>query len=144
MSKQVCDIKNGSLAELCVTLAKAMFKQADRFLADYGLTPAQFDILTVLSEEGTIPLNRLSERLCCACSNVTGLVDRLERDGMVKRERSVEDRRVVLLGLTDKGQEMWKSVPRGKCCGLQFAGILDQSEEDELRRILEKLIAAMG
>ena len=136
--------KNGDLVGLCIALGKAMHKQADRFLSRYGLTPSQFEILTVLSEEGAIPLNRLSERLCCACSNVTGIVDRLERDGLVKRERSREDRRVILLGLTDKGREIWSSVPYGGCCGMRFDGILDTDEESELRRILEKLIAAMA
>ena len=135
-------MKGGDLAELCIALGKAMYKQADRFLSAYGLTLSQFEILTVLSEEGTVPLNRLSERLCCACSNVTGIVDRLERDGVVKRERSQEDRRVILLGLTDKGQEMRKSVPRGGCCGMRLNSILDRGEESQFRRILEKLIAA--
>ena len=96
-----------------MALGKAMFKQADRFLAAYGLTPSQFEILTVLSEEGEIPLSRLSERLCCACSNVTGIVDRLERDGLVKRERSLEDRRVIQLALTEKGRKLWESIPCG-------------------------------
>ena len=144
MGQCACNMKGGDLAELCIALGKAMYKQADRFLSAYGLTPSQFEILTVLSQEGTIPLNRLSERLCCACSNVTGIVDRLERDGLVKRERSREDRRVILLGLTDKGREMWDSVPRGGCCGMRLDGILDSDEESELRRILEKLVAAMA
>ena len=145
MNRCTCNVKSGGdLAELCIALGKSMYKQADRFLSAYGLTPSQFEILTVLSEEGEIPLNRLSERLCCACSNVTGIVDRLERDGLVKRKRSQEDRRVILLGLTDKGQEVWNSVPHGGCCGMRFAGILDEDEESELRRILEKLIAAMA
>ena len=144
MNQCTCDMKGGDLAELCIALGKAMYRQADRFLSSYGLTPSQFEILTVLSEEGEIPLNRLSERLCCACSNVTGIVDRLERDGLVKRERSREDRRVILLALTDKGQEVWSSVPQGGCCGMRFDGILDGNEESELRRILEKLIAAMA
>ena len=144
MSRCAPNTKSGDLAELCIALGKIMYKQADRFLSTYGLTPPQFEILTVLSEEGMIPLNRLSERLCCACSNVTGIVDRLERDGLVKRERSEEDRRVIRLGLTDKGRELWNSVPYGGCCGMRFDSILDSDEEFELRRILQKLIAKMA
>ena len=130
--------------ELCLALGKAMFKQADRFFASHGLTPSQFDLLSALFEEGAIPLNRLSERLCCACSNVTGLVDRLERDGLVRRERSLEDRRVILLSLTDKGRELLAGVPRGECCGLNFDTILNKEERSELRRILKKLLDAMA
>jgi MarR family transcriptional regulator, organic hydroperoxide resistance regulator len=144
MSQCTYNLKGGDLAELCIALGKAMYKQADRFLSAYGLTPSQYELLTVLSEEGAVPLNRLSERLCCAGSNVNGIVDRLERDGLVRRERSQEDRRVILLGLTDKGHETWKSVPHGGCCGLRLNSILDGGEESQLRRILEKLTAALA
>lgn len=138
------DGKTWDLVDLCIALGKAMYRQADRFLSGYGLTLSQFEMLTVLSEEGAVPLNRLSERLCCACSNVTGLVDRLERDGLVKRERSQEDRRVILLDLTEKGRGLWSSVPRGGCCGMRLDGILDADEESGFRRILEKLTTAMA
>jgi len=137
-------VNSEDLADLCISLGKAMYKQADRFLSDYGLTPSQFEILTILSEEGAIPLNRVSERLCCACSNVTGIVDHLERDGLVKRQRSQEDRRVILLGLTEKGQKLWGSVPSSGCCGIRFDNILNKKEESELRRLVKKLTAAMG
>jgi MarR family transcriptional regulator, organic hydroperoxide resistance regulator len=142
----LCEVNANSsaLVELCITLGRAMYKRSDRFLASYGLTSSQYEILRVLSEEGATPLNRLGERLCCACSNVTGIVDRLERDGVVKRERSREDRRVILLDLTDKGREIWKSVPSGGCCGMWLDNVLDADERVELRRILEKLIATMG
>ena len=144
MSQCRCKImENGDLAELCISLGKAMYKQADRFLSAYGLTPSQFEILTILSESGEIPLNKLSERLCCACSNITSIVDHLERDGLVKRQRSQEDRRVILLSLTEKGQETWRGVPNSGCCGIRFDNILNKDEESELRRIIEKLIAAM-
>ncbi len=136
-------MRSADLAELCIALGKAMYKQADQFLAAYGLTPSQFEILTILSEEGEIPLNRVSERLCCACSNVTGLVDHLERDGLVKRRRSQEDRRVILLSLTEKGQQLWQSVPHNGCCGIRLDRLLDRKEEAELRRLLKKLVAAL-
>ena len=136
-------VKNGDLAALCIALGKAMYRQAETFLSSYGVTPSQFDLLTVLAKEGEVPLNRLSESLCCACSNVTGLVDRLERDGLVRRERSREDRRVILLSLTKKGQDLWRSVPCDTCCGIKVDDILDGEEQSKLRRILEKLIASM-
>lgn len=136
------DVKSGDLAGLCIALGKAMYRQAERFFSAYQITPSQFDMLVVLSDKGVMPLSKLSESLCCACSNVTGLVDRLERDGLVKRERSQEDRRVILLGLTPKGQELLQNVPCDACCGIRFDDLLEKGEQAELRRILEKLIAA--
>ena len=118
-----------------------MYKQADRYLSEFGLTPPQFEILTILAEQGALPLNKLSEGLCCASSNVTGIVDRLERDGLVERGGTVEDRRVTLLSLTEKGRKVWESVP-SDCCGICLTGVLDEEEETEFKRILEKLVRA--
>jgi hypothetical protein len=39
---------------------------------------------------------------------------------------------------------MWENVPHGECCGMRLDNVLDPDEESELRRILEKLITAMG
>lgn len=143
MSQCRCKTRgSGDLAELCISLGKALRRQTDQFLSAYGLTSSQFEILAILSEEGIIPLNRVSERLRCACSNVTGLVDHLERDGLVRRQRSRKDRRVVFLDLTEKGQEVWRSIPHPGRSGFRLDSVLDREEEAELRRILNKLISA--
>ena len=136
--------QRGDIASLCIALGRAMYKQADRYLSEFGLTPPQFEILTILADKGSLPLNRLSDGLCCACSNVTGIVDRLERDGLVQRGGTVEDRRVTLLSLTEKGRKVWASVPSKECCGICLTSVLNEDEESEFRRILEKLVSATG
>ena len=49
MAQCKCRMQNEDLAGLCIALGKAMHKHADQFLAAYGLTSAQFDILAILS-----------------------------------------------------------------------------------------------
>lgn len=123
MSQCGCEVSSTGLSDLCIALGRVMYRRSEGFLSPYGVTPPQFDILNVLAQEGDVPLNRLSERLCCACSNVTGIVDRLERDGLVRRERSLEDRRVILLQLTESGRDLWRKIPQGQCCKID-RGIL--------------------
>lgn len=144
MSQCGCGFGDLGLVELCIALGRVMYRRAEQFLSQYGVTPPQMEILTVLGKEGGVPLNRLSERLCCACSNVTGIVDRLERDGLVKRERSSDDRRVITLQLTDEGRKLWEGIPQGQCCGIDLRGKLSFSEEAQLRSILSKLIDAVA
>lgn len=81
-------------------------KRSDRFLVDWGLTTPQYELLLAATKHEMITLGDLSEHLHCSRGNVTGIVDRLERDGWLVRERSQEDRRVIWVRLTAKGQQV--------------------------------------
>lgn len=83
-------------------------KLGGRLLRRFDLTDAQFNILMLLrhqAEGGRITQTRLGEMLLVNRSNVTGLVDRLERDGLVRRIADPEDRRINLVELTVAGLE---------------------------------------
>src|SRR5271167_806114 len=67
-----------------------------RFFREFGLTSPQYNILRILRGEGKpLPCLEIADRLITAVPAITGLVDRLEALGLVTRERSTEDRRVV-------------------------------------------------
>lgn len=82
-------------------------KRCDRFLnARYGLTAPQYELLLAALDHSDMTLGGLSEQLNCSRGNVTGIVDRLERDEWLKRERSQNDRRVITVRLTEKGSRV--------------------------------------
>src|SRR5262245_15628615 len=67
-----------------------------RLFRDHGLTSSQYNILRILRGEGRpLPVLEIAERTITVVPGITGLVDRLERAELVRRERSREDRRVV-------------------------------------------------
>src|SRR6187402_3180261 len=75
-------------------------------LSEIGLSLAKLAALHRLSEAGeSLPLGQLAERLSCVKSNVTQLVDRLEADGLVRREPDPHDRRTRLAVLTLSGRK---------------------------------------
>jgi len=76
----------------------------------YGLTGSQLLVLKMLEPKGRISLSELSERIRAKNSTVTGIIDRMERDGLVLRRRSDEDRRVVHLELAPKGKKLAAGV----------------------------------
>src|SRR5688500_4805032 len=71
--------------------------------AELQLSPAQCHVLHLIEPGRPIPMGQLAETLACDASNVTGLVDRLESRGLVRRRPSAEDRRVKVLVLTPTG-----------------------------------------
>src|SRR4029453_15911640 len=74
--------------------------------AELELSPAQCHVLHQIEPGRPIPMGRLAETLACDASNVTGLVDRLESRGLVRRHPSEEDRRLKVLDLTPAGARL--------------------------------------
>ncbi|MCB9593599.1 MAG: MarR family transcriptional regulator [Sandaracinaceae bacterium] len=106
----------------------------------HGLTGPQVTALKILEGFGTLSLSELGARMSAKSSTVTGLVDRMERDGLVRRRRSREDRRVIRLEPTSAGQAVAAAIP---VTAMEIFGeaLRSLSGEDraELTRILGKL-----
>src|SRR3954468_9532135 len=78
-----------------------------RLFREYGLTPSQYNVLRILRGEGKpLPILEVADRMLAAVPGITGLIDRLEGMGLVARERSTEDRRVVFVAITLPGLEL--------------------------------------
>ena len=73
---------------------------------EYGLTGPQLTVVKILEQLGDLSLSSLSSRIRAQNSTVTGIIDRMERENLVVRARSTEDRRIVLIRLTEKGRRL--------------------------------------
>lgn len=93
---------------LCFQLAsisRSMARHYRERIAPYGLTHTQFFLLIALYEEEGAPLSALAEKTRLDRPTVTGLVDRLERDGWAVRQPDLNDRRSYRVFLTPKAQD---------------------------------------
>ncbi|MCR4318551.1 MAG: MarR family transcriptional regulator [Planctomycetes bacterium] len=75
-----------------------------------GVTAPQMGLLKMLMKRGSMTHSELSESLYLTASTISGIVDRLEREGYVNRLRAEEDRRVVKVSLTDDGKALATKV----------------------------------
>jgi DNA-binding MarR family transcriptional regulator len=85
-----------------------LMRESRRSIERWGLTLPQFDALAELSRasRGGFTFGELSRLLLVTSGNLTGIVDRLEAEGLVQREQGKEDRRVVRIVLTRKGKRL--------------------------------------
>lgn len=82
-----------------------------RLRREFGATLPQFDLLSQLYREVEgLRLGELSKRTMVTNGNITGLVERLETDGLVLRERLPDDRRVTVACLTEKGRKTFEAM----------------------------------
>lgn len=109
-------------------------------LREHGLTFPQWMVMKALHRRERLPLRELAGRLDVTPANVTGIVGRLEAAGLVARERSEEDRRIVYVHLSKEGREKMREVIglAGDSIALLFEGWTEKDLAD-LRASLERI-----
>ncbi|HEX4647076.1 MAG TPA: MarR family transcriptional regulator, partial [Verrucomicrobiae bacterium] len=91
--------------------AEALWNASRVFFARWDLSPSQFNVLNLLHDQpGGCTQVELSRRLIMHRSNVTGLVDRLEARGLVRRQDNSADRRAFNVILTPAGAKLIRQV----------------------------------
>lgn len=107
---------------------------------EYGLTTPQFGILEALHHLGPLSLGELADKLLVTGGNVTYVMDRLEEQGLVYRERSPQDRRIIQAKLTEEGKALISEVFPGHGGYIErLASHLDEEEQEQMRALLKKL-----
>lgn len=108
--------------------------------AEFGVTPSQLGVLEALSHLGPMPHCALAAKLLVSASNLTTVLDNLERDGLVKRERDTADRRVSITSLTAAGEARLAAFfPAHVARLVEAMSGLDADEQAELGRLCRKL-----
>lgn len=107
---------------------------------DYGITWPQFHALYHIHDDDGTPSHELARELQCNASNLTGLIDRMEGNGWVYRQRSSEDRRVWFVKLTEEGKEMKRNTfPQHRAYMKERMDVLTEEELRSLKTLLQKL-----
>lgn len=141
MSSEIRDASGQILEDLIQLVARSR-QQSHEYLERFGVTVPQSGVLNALAESGNLPIGTLADKLLLKTSTVSGIVDRLERDGHVTRIRGNADRRVVHVALTPAGQALSRRLPGSSFDKVRRA--IDRLEPHEahaflklLRRILD-------
>ena len=108
--------------------------------AGLELSPAQCHVLHLIEPGCPVPMGRIAETLACDASNVTGLVDRLESRGLLRRRPSSSDRRVKVLVLTPAGVRLRTLLIDRMSTPPPILGRLSAREQRALVHILSRLL----
>jgi MarR family transcriptional regulator, 2-MHQ and catechol-resistance regulon repressor len=112
----------------------------DLALHSFGLTENQFGILEVLYHLGPMHQRELGQKLFTSKGNITHVLENLERDQLVKRERHATDRRQIMVRLTAAGRRTVERVmPQQVAQIVALFSALSPSEQDALGALCKKL-----
>jgi MarR family transcriptional regulator, organic hydroperoxide resistance regulator len=135
--------KKSDACEAWQMLVKLFFaRRADlpSVASEFELSPAQCHVLHLIEPDQPVPMGRIAAALACDASNVTGLIDRLESRGLVRRQPSSQDRRVKVLVLTPEGARLRSTVIERMIQPPDTLGRLSVDEQQALVRLLKRLL----
>jgi DNA-binding MarR family transcriptional regulator len=105
-----------------------------------GLTPAQFDIIATLGNTPGMSYKELGERTLITKGTLTGVIERLERKGLVARERNLDDKRSFFVRLTPAGEAAFADVfPKVVAHGKQLFSAYTEADFDAMEAMLGRL-----
>jgi len=109
-------------------------------LKAFDLTPPQFGVLEALAHLGPMKMCEIGSKLLMSGANVTGVVDRLEKKGLVRRVTDAEDRRMFLIHLTEEGGRLIAKIFPIHAGRIEaFTNALISKEKRLLTDLLKKL-----
>ncbi|MFO7173763.1 MAG: MarR family transcriptional regulator [Bacillota bacterium] len=125
-------------------LAHRFFRHVQRRLEQTGFSLSQYPLLRLLAARGELRVSDLAALLGLSVPGVTGLVDRLARQGLVTRRRDEADRRVVYVALSAEGQaRLARAAAERREAWAELLGQLTEAEVIQLLSLLEKMHRAI-
>jgi DNA-binding MarR family transcriptional regulator len=122
--------------------AYVAFARADsRHIKSLQLTPSQFDVIATLGDTDGLTCSELSEQTLVTKGTLTGVLDRLARKGLIRRDPVQDDRRFTKIHLTEKGARLFRTVFAAHIAFLRpfFERALSQQEVQQARTLLIRL-----
>jgi DNA-binding MarR family transcriptional regulator len=135
--------------EAFLLLIRASYNTTTTFdvcFSHYGLSEGRFGVMMLLrtSSDGMLAPSELADRLNVTRGTITGLLDGLERAGLVVRQAHTEDRRMLTICLTQQGRELLERVvPEHFQRIMQAMSVLSHEERTQLVGMLRKIDGAV-
>lgn len=130
------------LVENILNFLPSMFKRLMKAQPPFEMPKQQMGLLCHISKENKRPMSYYSEKMMVPKSNLTGISDKLIKEGLIERAFDPNDRRVIILALTKKGEEyINKNMKRVKGEMLEKLDSLNDEDIKRLNELIEEMKA---
>ena len=126
--------------------SRLITREYQPFLDKLGITYPQYLVLMILWEEDGMPVNDIAKKLILNTNTITPLLKRMENQGIIKRKRSRQDERKVIVQLTAKGRELQEeaSLIPEKLAGRLVEGELKIDDLIRMKEMLDSMIRSLS
>ncbi len=126
-------------------IIQAVDVHSRQIVRDYGVTGPQLACLRQLGQSGPVSAGKLARAVSLRPATLSGILDRLETQGWIRRDRTADDRRLVMISLTPAGSSLVRRTPPPlqEAFLRRFRGLV-QSERGRIDAVLRELVAMMS
>ena len=126
--------------------SRLITREYQPFLDKLGITYPQYLVLMILWEEDGMPVNDIAKKLILNTNTITPLLKRMENQGIIRRKRSRQDERKVIVQLTAKGRELQEeaSLIPEKLAGRLVEGELKVDDLIRMKEMLDSMIRSLS
>lgn len=103
-------------------------------LNEHDLTEQQWRVIRILNQQGELESHQLAHLACILKPSMTGVLSRLERDGLVRRQKNAQDQRRVFVTLTERGEACFAEMREGM--ERNYQKIQEQFGEEKLQQLM--------
>lgn len=128
----------GLLGYNCLQAYLKVTPMIKRLLAKYKLKPVEFTVLALVAENPLINQKRIGDTINVSPPNLATLLDRMQENGLIERQRNPRDKRSHIIALTVQGQALFDKT-KNSVANLEMTSSLDRDEHDQLIRLLQKV-----
>lgn len=133
--------QQSSISNLLVQICKHRRNKSNTLLSEAGIHGGQDILLYYLSIEDGQTVSALVEKMCIQHATISNMIDRMEANGMIKKEKDSLDKRTSRVYMTDKGNEAYKQVAKiWKIMEATATKGLTEKQEDSLRELLQLVL----
>lgn len=130
-----------SVSNLLVQICKHRRNKSNVLLAEAGIHGGQDILLYYLSLEDGQTISALVTKMCIQHATISTMIDRMEANGMVRKEKDVADKRISRVFLTDKGRDAYQHVAAiWRVMEDTVTKEMTEEQQDSLRQLLEKVL----
>lgn len=137
MTEEGMDLRVVNIEENLRLVCGKVKNKGREILSDYDITPPQFNALLTLIEYDGLTIGELSSKMYLACSTVTDLLDRMERNELVIRVKDEKDRRIVRIEVLDKGNDLIEKILNTR--RLYLSSVLSGCKDEKLDELVENI-----
>lgn len=143
--RTVLDESHSETYNTVIATYKTMQRAIAELLSKEQLTQPQFVALRIIAKKGAMGMRGISDEMLVTPANLTGIVDRLQQKGLIRRAARHGDRRAAVIELTDEGRAAQQAVALKYGRFMQVAlQAFTPDEQDSLRHLLQKLQREMS
>jgi homoprotocatechuate degradation regulator HpaR len=133
----VTSFSHRNLPRLLLQARESVMAHTRPSLREHGLSDQQWRVLRVLGEHGTVETGRVAREAYILGPSLTGVLTRMERDGLIRRERDASDQRRTVIVATSKGLKLVDTLSR--TIEAHYAWMEKALGKDDLMQLYELL-----